>query len=132
MITAALEKNALQTAIAIGACVPISAGLMGILQGPQMVGDVTAFLNIGSHFAYLSGLLFAIGLAFWSCIPGIETKTARCRLLTFIVLIGGLARGYDAILNGLPHGPMLYALSMELVVTPLLCLWQARVARRFA
>ena len=31
---------------------------------------------------------------------------------------------------GYPGGPMIFGLCMELVVTPLICLWQTRVARR--
>ena len=36
------------------------------------------------------------------------------------------------LLVGVPGGAMLFGLSMELVVTPLLCLWQGRVALRCA
>jgi hypothetical protein len=32
---------------------------------------------------------------------------------------------------GVPGGSMLFGLGMELVITPLLCLWQAHVARRY-
>ena len=35
-------------------------------------------------------------------------------------------------LTGVPSLTMLGGLAMELVVTPLLCLWQTRVANRYA
>jgi hypothetical protein len=54
------------------------------------------------------------------------------RLLTAIVFIGGLGRLLGDVLHGFPKGPMTWALGMELVVTPLICLWQARVARATA
>jgi GTP-binding protein len=41
-----------------------------------------------------------------------------------------LRKLYGALRMGLPSGPMTFGLVMELVVTPLLCLWQARVAER--
>lgn len=118
-----LSRRLLQLAVLVLALVPVSAGLHGIYQG--VAGDI----DLDSHHRYLSGLLLAIGLAFWSCVPAIETKTARFRLLTFIVFAGGLARLAAALLNGLPSGPMIFGLVMELAVVPLLCLWQARIAR---
>ncbi|HEY0570857.1 MAG TPA: DUF4345 domain-containing protein, partial [Enterovirga sp.] len=42
--------------------------------------------------------------------------------------LGGLARLAGLLITGLPSLTMLAALAMELVVTPILCLWQIRVA----
>ena len=85
-------------------------------------------MQLDSHFRYLSGLLFAIGLGFASTIPNIENHKSRFQLLTMIVLIGGMGRLAGIFLNGIPDNPMLFALVMELVVTPLLCLWQRRIS----
>jgi hypothetical protein len=79
---------------------------------------------------YLSGLLLGIGLVFWWQIPRIERAGPLFRVLTLIVFIGGLSRLLGVVIHGLPPGPMLFGLGMELVVTPLLCLWQSRVAPR--
>ena len=76
-----------------------------------------------------AGLLFAIGIGFWSIIPSIETNAYPARLLTFLVVTGGLARLAGAIFIGLPSMPMILAIGMEVIVTPLLCLWQSRIAR---
>ena len=91
--------------------------------------DVGWDAGADSHFRYLSGLLLGIGLAFWSCIPRLPHHAARFQLLTFLVLIGGLARLLGLALHGWPGTPMAAALVMELAVTPLLCLWQRRIAR---
>jgi Domain of unknown function (DUF4345) len=123
------ERRALQTTIAILALVPIGAGLAGAIQGPSMIGAGTSDIALDSHFRYLSGLLLGIGLAFWGMIPSIEKHRARFLLLTAIVFIGGLARAASLVAIGIPSKPMLGALAIELVVTPLLCLWQRRVAR---
>ncbi len=64
--------------------------------------------------------------------PGIEHQTGRFRLLTLIVVVGGLARLAGLRLTGLPSLFMLGGLVLELVVTPVLCLWQTRVANRYA
>ncbi len=120
--------RALQIAVAIGGIVPVGAGFAGVILGPGFAGGTMAGADIDSHFRYLSGLLLGIGLAFWSTIPGIERKGAAFRLLTAIVFIGGLGRLYGAFVQGLPGAPMIFGLGMELVVTPLLCLWQAQIA----
>lgn len=123
------ERRALQRVVAVAGLVPVLGGLWGVLFGQAGLGggfDVST----DSHFRYLSGLLLGIGLLFWSTIPGIETKGSLFRFLTMVVVLGGLARLLGLWLTGVPSLTMLAALGMELVVTPLLCLWQIRVANR--
>lgn len=126
------SRRGLQVAVALAGIVPVGAGLAGVLIGARMAdgaaGGIVAGLSLDSHVRYLSGLLLAIGLAFWSLIPTIERRSAAFRLLTAIVVVGGIARLAGLGLAGVPSMAMLLALVMELVVTPLLCLWQARVA----
>ena len=127
------ERRALQIAIALAGLVPVFAGLEGMLSGAAMTGAVPPHdlpaVALDSHVRYLSGLLFALGLVFWASIPTIERQTARVRVLTLLVAVGGLARLYGIVRAGDPGAPMLFGLAMELGVTPALCLWQARVAR---
>ncbi len=125
------EKRLLQVAIGVCSLVPIGAGLAGAWFGPEVAEGTAPPVSLDSHFRYLSGLLLGIGLAFWSTIPSIERHTGRVRLLTLIVVIGGLARLWSLAHVGIPSLPMLGGLTMELIVTPLLCLWQARVAKAF-
>ncbi len=115
----------LQIAVAVGATLPIVASALDVLHG--LPGADAWDVN---HERYLSGLLFAIGLAFWSTIPNIAEKTARFRLLTFVVVTGGLCRLLGVLLGDPPTTPVLIALAMELGVTPLLCFWQSRVSSR--
>jgi hypothetical protein len=127
----ARERKLLQQAVGLAAILPIAAGLYGVLFG-QALTDETVSVSGDSHFRYLSGLLLAIGLCFWSTVPGIEEKTGRFRLLTVLVVLGGLGRLLGLMLTGIPSFFMLGGLFMELVVTPVLCLWQTRVANRYA
>ncbi len=121
------EKRLLQAVVAIACLVPVSAGGIAIWRGASMLGGTG--VDLDSHFRYLSGLLLAIGLAFAAAIPGIERKTAMVRLLTFLVVVGGLARA-TGFLHAVPSRAMIAALVIELGVTPGLCLWQGRLARR--
>ncbi|HEX9947711.1 MAG TPA: DUF4345 domain-containing protein [Allosphingosinicella sp.] len=125
-----IERRLLQLAVALGCVVPLLAGGSGILQGPGFLRGVASPVppDLDSHFRYLSGLLFAIGLGFASCIPGIERKTARFRLLALLVFIGGIGRLLSYLSIGTPGAGHVFGLVMELVTVPLLVLWQARVA----
>jgi hypothetical protein len=130
-MTIARERKLLQQTVALGAIVPVGVGLYGVLFGQSLTGD-TVSVSADSHFRYLSGLLLAIGLLFWSTTPAIEEKTGRFRLLALIVFIGGLARLLGLMMTGVPSLYMLGGLAMELVVTPVVAIWQTRVANAYA
>ncbi len=126
-MTANLETRALQFIMAIACLVPIVAGAVGMWRGTSWLDDTGADLD--SHFRYLSGLLMGLGLAFAMCIPRVETNTVIVRLLTLIVIAGGIGRAIG-FAHAIPSVGMRWALVMELGVTPLLCLWQSRIASR--
>jgi len=125
------ERRLLQQSVAIIATIPVATGLYGVLFGQALTGDAVS-ISAESHFRYLSGLLLGIGLCFWSTLPSIEIHTGRIRLLTLLVVIGGLSRLIGLALTGLPSLFMLGGLFVELIVAPVLCLWQTRVANRYA
>ena len=94
----------------------------------QRLGDGWA----GNHHRYLSGLLLAIGLGLWSTVSGIKGMTARFRLLTALVVVGGLARLLGLLLGDtatpLVVAALVMELLMELLATPLLCLCQSQLS----
>ncbi len=124
------ERRFLQTAVSIAALVPVSAGLAGVLGGPSLFGDGLGGAAFDGHFRYLSGLLLGVGLAFWTFVPRITSVTRQVRTLTLVVVIGGLGRLISLIIYHEPSAGSLFALLMELGVTPALCWWQASVTRR--
>jgi hypothetical protein len=114
--------------MALAGLVPVIAGGAGAILGSRAFGDWPG-AAADSHMRYLSGLLLAIGLAYWAAIPAVERRGEAIRLLTAIVFIGGLARLAGVIIIADP-GRMALALIMELAIAPALCLWQTRVAAR--
>ena len=124
------ERQALQRVVAVAAIVPVAAGLYGVIFGINGMEGGVPNISADSHFRYLSGLLTGIGILFLTCVPAIEDKGRLFRFLTLVVVLGGLARLLGLWLTGVPSLTMLAALGMELGVTPLLCLWQARIAGR--
>jgi hypothetical protein len=116
------EKRTLQTCVVLAGLVAVSAGAWGVLNDLGGHGG-----GLASHERYLSGLLLAIGLAYWTTVSNIEDKTGRFRLLTALVMVGGISRLLGVALGDALSWSIGGALAMELLVAPLLCLWQGRV-----
>lgn len=123
------ERRLLQLAVAIACLVPLLAGGAGALEGPAMIGVDDAPPDLESHFRYLSGLLFGLGIAFAAAIPTIERRSELFAVLGLLVLVGGVARLAFWFGGEAPSGAHQLALVMELGVVPALVLWQRRVAR---
>lgn len=118
--------------MAIACLVPLIAGGQSILRGPGFLGHPPVIpTDLDSHFRYISGIFFAVGIAFATCVPGIEAKGPRFRLLGALVIAGGLSRLVSLIAVGVPSTGHLFGLTMELGVVPLLLLWQAGFAKRW-
>lgn len=126
-----IEKRLLQTVVAIACLVPLLAGSIGILGGAAWLEHGPVATDLDSHFRYISGIFLGVGIAFASCVPGIEDKGPRLRMLAGFVVLGGLARLLSLVETGIPGGGMQFGLVMELAVTPLLALWQASFAHRY-
>ena len=123
------QRRLLQLIIAVLALVPISAGLAGVLTGPGFLTTSPPWsTDLDSHVRFLSGVFLVLGLAWWSCIPHIETKSERIRLLGIATFVGGLARLYSLILVGAPTAGHLVGLGLELVAVPLILLWHSRLS----
>ena len=131
----AAERLLLQAAIVLLCLSPLIIGGMGVALGPGQFGAVlpgdAAARDLASHYRYLSGIFFGIGLMALSCVPRIEAMGARFGWVVALVVCGGLARLYGIAVAGWPAQGHVVGLGTELVAVPLLGLWQARVARRY-
>lgn len=127
------SKRLLQAVVALLALIPVVMGGSGVLTGPSAVLGPSSWSNdLDSHYRYLSGIFLGLGALFYLCLPAIERKTQLFRLAAGLVVIGGLARLLSLLTAGTPTTPHLVGLALELIVVPLLVIWQAAVARRYA
>jgi hypothetical protein len=118
--------------VAIACLVPLITAGQSILHGPGFLGHPPVVpTDLDSHFRYISGIFFAVGVAFATCVPEIETKGPRFRLLGALVIAGGLSRLVSLVAVGVPSKGHVFGLAMELGVVPLLLLWQAGLATRW-
>jgi hypothetical protein len=129
----AIEIRLLQAAIAVGSLSPLLLGLAGMIEGPAMLAGVDrggSAADLVSHYRFLSGIFFATGLVFLSCLPRIEVHGDRFRMAAALIILGGLARLGGYAMGDTPSLPHRVGLLAELVLVPLLVLWQARVESR--
>ena len=131
-MTPLAEKRLLQAAMVLTLLLPLTAAIESLLVGPRFLGHPPVVpRDLDSHFRYLSGLFLGMLLWFASCIPAIERRGERLRLLGAMVILGGLGRAASLGIVGVPSTGHVIGLGIELGITPLLLLWQARLARRF-
>ncbi len=131
-MTIATERRLLQVVVALACLVPLSVGGQSILHGPGFLGHPPMIpRDLDSQFRYISGIFFAVGIAFASCVPGIERHGPRFRLLGALVVAGGLSRLVSLASVGVPSKGHVFGFAMELGAVPMLMLWQASVARRW-
>jgi hypothetical protein len=123
-----MEKRLLQVCVALAALVAVAAGMAGVFWGAGGLGE-QAPGPLDSQVRALSGVLAAIGIAYWATLPDIERAGARFGLITLMVVAGGFARALGMLIAGLPGPVMAAALALELIVAPALYLWQARLQR---
>ncbi|MBK1623762.1 DUF4345 domain-containing protein [Afifella marina] len=124
------ERLLLQIVVAILSLIPLSAGAACVVLGPGFLQASAPWpVDLDSHLRFLSGVFFGVGLAFLSCVPAIERKGERFRLLSMLIVLGGLARLLSLVLAGSPSPGHVGGLVMELAVVPCLVVWQRRVAR---
>lgn len=118
--------------MAIACLVPLITGGQSVLHGPGFLGHAPVIpTDLDSHFRYVSGIFFAVGMAFATCVPGIEARGPRFRLLGALVIAGGVSRLVSLVAVGMPSKGHMLGLAMELVVVPLLLWWQAGFAKRW-
>ncbi len=131
-MTPRIERRLLQIVIALACLPPLVVGALGVVRGPAAIAELGVVpADLDSHFRYLSGIFFALGLGLASCIARIEAVIGRFRLLGALVITGGCARLVSLLTVGGPSPGHLAGLAMELVLMPILMLWQASLAQRW-
>ena len=86
-----MERKLLQIAVAFAGLVGVGFGLAGVVFGTAFV-DIFDDGAIDSSVRFFKGMLLAIGLIYWSCIPDIERRGERFSLVTFILVCGAASR----------------------------------------
>jgi hypothetical protein len=122
-----MERKLLQIAVGFAGLVGVGFGLAGVVFGTAFT-DIFDDGAIDSSVRFFKGMLLAIGLIYWSCIPDIEHRSERMTLVTFILVCGAASRLMAVIGHGVATLGILVSLVAGLILVPLLWLWQRHVA----
>jgi hypothetical protein len=117
----------LQVAVAVAGLAGVVLGLTGVLFG-TMHSDLSGDVVLDGYVRFGKGVLLAIGLIYWSCVPQIERRADRISLITFVLVVGSLSRLISAVGHGVPTIGIVANLIAGLILVPLLWLWQRRIA----
>jgi hypothetical protein len=123
-----MERKLLQIAFALAGLALVGFGLGGVFFGAAFT-EFSGNVVVDSYIRFLKGMLFAIGLVYWSSIPDIERHGERISLVTLILVLGAVPRLMAVIGHGVPTIGIMVGLAGELIFAPLLWLWQRHVAR---
>lgn len=126
-----MERLLLQIATAFSALVLLGLGLCGMILGVQFMHGVGT-ITVDNYFRLLSGILAGMGIVLLCSIPHVERYRERFGILTFPLVLGGLAELYSVTLHGIPSVGAMFGLFMTLIYAPLLWLLQRHVARHAA
>ena len=123
-----MERKLLQATVAVAGFAGVVLGLTGVLFG-TLYADLSGDAVLDSYVRFGKGVLLAIGLVYWSCIPRVELRGDRISLVTFILALGTLSRLFSAVGHGVPTLGIVANLIAGLILVPLLWLWQRHVAQ---
>lgn len=126
-----MERLFLQIATAFGALVLLTIGLCGVFLGVQFLHG-TGNAVIDNYFRFLSAIVAGIGALYLTTLARIEHRRRRFMILTFLIVLGGLAHLYAFAMRPVPSNGTIFGLFMELIYAPLLWLLQRHVANRSA
>src|SRR5881227_3034068 len=124
-----MQRKLLQMFVAIAGLIGVGFGLAGVVFGTAFV-DIFDDGAIDSSVRFYKGMLLAIGLAYWSCIPEIERRGERMSLVTFILVCGAASRLMAVIGHGVANLGMVLSLIAGLILVPLLWLWQRHMEQQ--
>jgi hypothetical protein len=124
-----MMKKRLQVTLAILSIIPLLVATMGITQGTSrwLSADVIT-PDFDSHYRYITGYYFSLGLLGLWLIPKIEEQTNLFRIVCASVFAGGVGRVISIVQVGVPSPLMLAFTALELCF-PLLLFWQAKLSR---
>jgi hypothetical protein len=129
------SRRALQVAIALLALVPLGFGIRGLMVGASVLdtaAPAVAAVALDNQVRFLSALWFSMGVLLLVALPRIERHALAIRFVGGAVFLGGVGRLISVLVVGSPLARLWASMLVELVLVPLLVVWQARVARAHA
>jgi hypothetical protein len=121
--------RSLRAVLTVGGAIVVATGIFGLATGAGGIpGDNVASASVESELRFLYVFWIAYGLALIRVAPRAVTETWAVRALALILFVAGVGRAVAWLDVGRPDGLFIALMAVELVVPPLLVVWQARLA----
>lgn len=125
-----MSKRNLQILTAVLAAIPIITGVVGMsgVRDPLYASSgVPTNVLLDSNLRFFSGVWLGLGVAMCWMIPRIDQQTLLFRVLWGMIFLGGVGRLISMATFAFPPGPFIGFTALEIVGSPLMVLWQARM-----
>ncbi|MFE9749878.1 DUF4345 domain-containing protein [Saccharothrix saharensis] len=121
--------KAFQVVLVVLGLFAAGTGLLEVVLGPSVLlpGSPRPEPTLDSNYRFFAVMWLAIGVALLSVAPRVREATTLLRFVSAAVFVGGLARIVSWWAVGQPHPLMLVLLGVELIVPPVLVVWQRRL-----
>jgi uncharacterized protein DUF4345 len=124
-----MRWRGLQLLLALTGTVAIVTGVFGVVTGGDGIpGEGSSDASVESELRFLYVFWIGYGLAMLYVVSQVETATLAVRALAAILFAAGLARAFAWIDAGRPDALFAVLMVAELVLPPLMVVWQARLA----
>jgi hypothetical protein len=128
-----MERRFLQVILGLLSLIPLLGLALIWTRGAAAFGALESAVPtaLDNQLRYLAGVYFGtVTIPLWWAIPRIETRSQALAVAATGVFLGGIGRLVSMAQVGSPgDASMLVGLVLELVVAPLLLVWQRRIAR---
>ena len=129
-----MSRRILQVILTIVGLILIVTGFLGAIYGItddfygiSINSNIQGHIILDSNLRFYGGLSIGLGLIIFWMIPSIEKQKTIFRLISLMILIGGIGRVISMITIGIPSIPFIIFTVLELLF-PLLIFWQNRIA----
>ena len=125
-----MNRRGLQVLTAVLAAIPVITGIIGMTGiSDPLYSSITLPRSavLDSNLRFLSGVWLGLGVALYWTVPNINKKTALFRAIWGTIFVGGIGRLTSMLMVGLPPAPFVGFTIVEIVVAPIMVLWQGRL-----
>ncbi|MCP2261485.1 protein of unknown function (DUF4345) [Streptoalloteichus tenebrarius] len=127
------SRRALQVVLVLLGLFVVGSGAADIALGPAVLpGSPEVVVNVDNHYRFFASIWLSLGVVLLWTVPRVESATGPVRGVCAAVFLGGLARLVSVAAVGVPHALLVAFIGIELVIPPVLVLWQNQVVRSTA
>ena len=129
-----MRRRILQVILTMIGLILTITGFLGVIYGItddfygiSVNSNIQGNIILDSNLRFYAGLSIGLGLIIFWLIPSIEKQKTIFRLISLVILTGGIGRVISMMMIGNPSTPFIIFTLLELLF-PLLIFWQNKIA----